>query len=195
MTEPRPAPLRVIKLGGSLLSNPSLPERFKSWSQRQPPAVQVIVCGGGTIVDALRDYASLWKLSEEFSHDVAIELTSATSQLFAEVLQLPLCASWQELASLLDLARQSTAQPLTIIFDYSHWSVAINELEKSWRITSDSVAAVIAIQLEADELALLKSCEVPEFTDIDYLRQKGIVDDAFADFSPLLSAWRVESLT
>ena len=49
-----PLPTRVIKLGGSLLEDPHLRSRFAIWLARQIPANNVVVVGGGGLVDALR---------------------------------------------------------------------------------------------------------------------------------------------
>ncbi len=46
--------LRVIKLGGSLLTLPDWHERFLHWLAKEPPATNLLVIGGGELVDCLR---------------------------------------------------------------------------------------------------------------------------------------------
>ena len=48
--------LRVIKLGGSLLTLPDLRTRFEEWLKAQPLALNLLICGGGELVEAVRPY-------------------------------------------------------------------------------------------------------------------------------------------
>ena len=51
-------------------------------------------------------------------------------------------------------------------------------IESSWDVTSDSLAAWLALQVEADELMLVKAAPVAEGDTLEQLQQQGIVDDA-----------------
>jgi hypothetical protein len=53
MTSPR-VPIRVVKLGGSLLDLEELPERLTRWIAAQRAMASVMVVGGGWLADALR---------------------------------------------------------------------------------------------------------------------------------------------
>ncbi len=46
--------LRVIKVGGSLYPRPDLPARFVAWLRGLPPALNLVVIGGGEVVNGLR---------------------------------------------------------------------------------------------------------------------------------------------
>ena len=51
-------------------------------------------------------------------------------------------------------------------------------LEHSWRVTSDSIAARVALELNAD-LTLLKSVELPSGKTWHEAARAGLVDDVF----------------
>jgi aspartokinase-like uncharacterized kinase len=51
-------------------------------------------------------------------------------------------------------------------------------LPASWNVTSDSIAAWIALNWQADRLILAKSCDAPE-TNLSALRQLEMIDHAF----------------
>ena len=42
-------PLRVVKVGGSLLDYPRLVTRLTDWLQQQEPMINVLVVGGGVV--------------------------------------------------------------------------------------------------------------------------------------------------
>ena len=50
---------RVIKLGGSLLLRNSLRRDVLNWLSNQPPAKNIVIVGGGKIIDAVRDLDAL----------------------------------------------------------------------------------------------------------------------------------------
>ena len=71
-----------------------------------------------------------------------------------------------------------------LLFDVQPWMLnrdersAVAPLPHTWDVTSDSIAAALAIELEADELVLLKSTPTPS-TDVDELSALGYVDRYF----------------
>jgi aspartokinase-like uncharacterized kinase len=67
------------------------------------------------------------------------------------------------------------------------WAPAINQLsyaaiEASWDVSSDSLAAWLARQLKAQELILVKSADISLANNIYDLQERGVLDNAFADF-------------
>jgi len=52
-------------------------------------------------------------------------------------------------------------------------------LPHSWDVTSDSIAAAAAVAWEAEELILLKSCDLPTPTGLANLAEQGQVDPYF----------------
>ena len=67
------------------------------------------------------------------------------------------------------------------------WSPDINTLNQngvpnSWGVTSDSLSAWLAAELEADQLILVKSTDIPLSATLEELVDRGIVDKAFCHF-------------
>jgi 5-(aminomethyl)-3-furanmethanol phosphate kinase len=67
------------------------------------------------------------------------------------------------------------------------WSPLIRELNKagvaaSWSVTSDSLAAWLAMQLKATELIIVKAAYIST-QSLTALQQQGIIDDAFTAFA------------
>jgi hypothetical protein len=57
--------------------------------------------------------------------------------------------------------------------------IGANPLPHTWDVTSDSIAARLAVTLEARELVLLKS-RLPDGADIDQATRSGYVDAYFS---------------
>ena len=47
-------PARVVKLGGSLLTLPDLSYRLREWIAVQTPKTNIIIVGGGRVVDEVQ---------------------------------------------------------------------------------------------------------------------------------------------
>ncbi|MEX0586270.1 MAG: hypothetical protein WD176_06485 [Pirellulales bacterium] len=167
--------LRVIKLGGSLLGRSDLAARFDGWLDVQPPATNVIIVGGGRIVEALRELDHVHKLAPAAAHALAIDAMRVTAKLAATLLSRPVVDT-------LDVG--SETGHMTVVLDVSR-ILAIHEptapgvrLEPGWHVTSDSIAARVAVMLGANELVLLKSAPAGS-EDITALAARGYVDEFF----------------
>src|SRR5262245_59141995 len=55
-SDSRPPVLRVVKLGGSLLTWAEWPTACRRWLAMQPPRRTVLIVGGGGMVDAVRNW-------------------------------------------------------------------------------------------------------------------------------------------
>jgi len=73
--------VRVVKLGGSLLELPGLPAVLRSWFARQPPAVSLLLVGGGRFVAALREADRVHRLDAEACHWLAVRAMGWTARL------------------------------------------------------------------------------------------------------------------
>jgi aspartokinase-like uncharacterized kinase len=178
---PNAAPLRIIKLGGSLLDWSELPRCFRRWLAQQSPAANVIIGGGGPLVDGLRTIDRVHRLSLKSSHWLAIRAMSLTAQLTAE-----LFPEAQLVGSPEQIQRGSTS-PLQILEVEPLLRAeqgSANELPCSWDVTSDSIAAHVAHTLGAAELVLLKSTlpEIDQRGEPNRIAPKlaGYVDEYFA---------------
>ena len=67
-------------------------------------------------------------------------------------------------------------------------------LPRNWQTTTDAIAAVLALLANADELVILKSCEIDPTLSLDQLAAKGIVDEAFPMIAGAVNAIRLERL-
>ncbi|MEX2113753.1 MAG: hypothetical protein WD845_11245 [Pirellulales bacterium] len=145
---------RVIKLGGSLLDWPELPAAFASWLAAQPEATNVVVVGGGAIVEALRELDRVGSLGAEACHWLAIHGMSLTAALAAELLGAA------ELVMGFEQLQRADGDGL-FVFDVERFmradAAGADPLPCSWEVTSDSIAARVAVRLKAEELVLLKS--------------------------------------
>lgn len=171
-------PLRIIKLGGSLLAWPGVREALREWRQRQPQAVDLLVGGGGPAADWIRQADATHRLGDDAAHRLAIQAMQLNAHL-AETL-------WPEslpVASLDSPARRSIPPGLWV---FQPWPALADAeqakygqpLPHAWHVTSDSIAAWIARATEADELALLKS-SLPANSSISACAVAGYVDRYF----------------
>ncbi len=189
---------RIIKLGGSLLSREDLCEALTQWQRDQSTAQTLVVVGGGKRIDAIRSRDQMSPRDSEIVHWECIELLSETFHQVATVFP-----SWDRIetaAALSDLdadANTATVHLVMIAAFYNRSIIETSPLARSvprdWTTTSDTLAAVLAIQWDADELVLLKSCDVPEASDHD-LARLGIVDEAFPRYANRLRQRRIEAL-
>jgi aspartokinase-like uncharacterized kinase len=173
-------PLRVVKVGGSLLAGPELPRAIQGWLATQSPALNVLVCGGGPLAEAIRQADRDFALGEEISHWLSIDALAISAKLLAAILpDVPLLTTFVDLET-----RIATQQPGAVIFDPREFllsresQLAGTSLPHSWRATSDSIAARLAEVLCADELVLLKSA-APPAADLAALAALGYVDAHF----------------
>ena len=105
-------PYRVVKLGGSLLAWPQWPAAWQSWQRAQPPAVTLMVVGGGAAVDDIRRRQARWQLSDEQAHWLAIETMSANARQVSAELAAPLVTSCRDV---LEEAGLSVLDPLKLL--------------------------------------------------------------------------------
>lgn len=184
-------PVRVIKLGGSLLDGAELPARLRTWMAAQSPAANLLIVGGGPLVDALRALDSAHRFSAETSHWLAIRAMGVTARLVAELVP--------EACFVDDAAKFwfDPAGPLSILDVESFLRAEQGRedaLPASWDVTSDSIAARVAQVLEAAELVLLKSALPPEPMSLEQLAETGFVDAFFPIAAGCLRVVRLVNL-
>lgn len=178
---------RVLKLGGSLLLLPDWPERLTAWLQANPAPMNLLLVGGGQIVNAVRELDAQHNFPITFVHWLCIDLLSATARIAGQLLPaFPLLTTPAELQQVVRLERlneshdradSSSATPghcLTYIVDVSCFygvptvpsaqptdaddvPTVPCPLPENWDTTSDSLAAWLASLVGATELVLFKS--------------------------------------
>ena len=163
--------MKLIKLGGSLLSTKALKGCLEKIAHFDTPTV--IVPGGGVFADQVRVAQIEWGLDDWTAHAMAI----LAMQQMAWLMQ-----SLQPSFTIHDNAEALNGSDRIAI-----WAPALDELNQAgipadWTITSDSLSAWLARRLQADELIVIKSCAIPANTSISQLQQLGILDAGFVQF-------------
>jgi len=175
-------PLRIVKVGGSLLDWPDLPMTLGQWLAAQPPADNVLLAGGGALADVIRQADATHRLGEPTAHQLCVELLGVTARLLHSLLAER--AARTTFAELVE-TRRANRLPNYLVLDpcafltHQEPAAAGNPLPHTWDVTSDSIAARIAEVLAADELVLLKSREPPQDSSLAALAADGYVDRYF----------------
>jgi aspartokinase-like uncharacterized kinase len=212
--------MRIVKLGGSLLTWAEWPNAFRRWLAIQPPLRTVVIVGGGGMVDVVRDWDRAHRLDPSDAHWLAIDAMSMTSRLAAHLLPE---ARWiDDLSALLtdgfpdqgEAPAGATGQrsrPVDakscgddenlVILDPRQFLRNVEptasgaHLPQSWDVTSDSIAARIADLLGSEELVLLKSYSLePRAAKLDEMASAGFVDRGFPTFAAKLPLVRLVNL-
>lgn len=167
--------IRVVKLGGSLLDLPDLRERIADWLAAQRPAVNVLIVGGGAAVDRLREQHRLGRLDDEQAHWAAVQVMRENARRLLD--ERVIDAAWLErIEPLSDEPPGLFAlDPLRFLREVDP-RLAGGSLPATWEVTSDTIAARVAVALRADELVLLKSTTAPPGATLEALAALGHVD-------------------
>ena len=171
-------PIRVVKVGGSLLDLVDLADRLKRWMAVQTAAHHVLVVGGGALVDQVRKWNTNIAIDNVAAHWMCIDLMTVTAHLLH---------SWLPEAALVEddrLLLQRVGFRDCTIFGPSQWmrnsepGLPGTKLPAGWEVTSDSIAARLAIGLNADELVLMKSALPADRVSLEIksLMEAGYVD-------------------
>ena len=167
--------MRVIKLGGSLMSDESSLKHCLATVEQEYEECVVIVPGGGIYADLIRKTQQQWRFGEETAHQMAILAMKQFALLLKSL--SPAFILVESLDSVKALLKKSTV----LI-----WSPDLQELSSinaNWEVTSDSLAAWLANQLGAAELILVKSAEIPINLTIQQMQKIGLVDKSFYTFT------------
>lgn len=184
--------LRVMKVGGSLFELPDLGRRLGDWLGRQPKGFTILIAGGGTFVEAIREMDRLHGIGEPAAHWLCIDAMGLTAALLKSV--LPAATLVDDLAQLRAERQIATSNRRVCVFDPRCFlrndepNLPGTRLPASWWVTSDSIAARVAEVLAADELVLLKS-RLPSCGSLAETADEGYVDEFLPHF-----AGRIESV-
>lgn len=171
---------RTIKLGGSLLDLDDLAPRIRKWLATEPPMQNVILVGGGRLADGIREAHVRHNLSEEAAHWLCVRILGITAEMVARLLPDSLLVS--RLEDLLAVERTDRL----LVFECERWLRDLqpsrygDNLPHTWDVTSDSIAAALAVAITADELVLLKSRGFSKsWTSLSDAADAGYVDQYF----------------
>lgn len=192
-------PVRVIKLGGSLLTMPNLSAVFHRWCRANPHPLTLVIVGGGAIVDAVRQINDTNPLDEQFAHWLCMDLLQHTARLAHRILgDVEIYETAGELQQAFSAAK-TRAYPPVIAIAQVGIAFARNRpnqgLPASWEVTSDTLAAAFCERHAAAELVVMKSRDLPPgSTDFEGLARLGFVDPQFADFAENIETVRFVNL-
>ncbi len=162
----------VVKLGGSLARSPTLPDWLATLAAGGGRIV--LVPGGGPFAAAVRTAQSSWNFDDTTAHQMALLAMQQYGLMLAG-----LCPELQP------ADRETAIRTALAAGRIPVWSplpmALIPELEASWRLTSDSLAAWLARRLNADRLILVKAGTLPASDDPADWAAAGIVDPLFPD--------------
>ena len=105
-------PLRIIKIGGSLLDLVELPQRLAAWREKQTLALDVLIPGGGAFAEAVRQADRVHKLGDVASHDLAIASMSTSARLLAHL--VPDAHRVERFYDVAPLAREDYRRPIIL---------------------------------------------------------------------------------
>lgn len=190
---------RIIKIGGSMLLRDNLAPAVNQWLDAHPADQTMIIVGGGKLIDAVRELDQQHTMAPQQTHWMCVDLLTATACFAADVFGWPLIKTEQEWKEILQLKKTfpSSQLPTVItpsVFYNKSSSVPDTRIPHDWRTTTDSIAALLALQVDADELVLLKSCPIDPQMSLVQLAEAGIVDEALPEVARELRSIRIEQL-
>jgi aspartokinase-like uncharacterized kinase len=178
-------PRRVVKVGGSLLGWDGLPAALAQWQDRQKKegfgGKNVLIAGGGDFAEAIRKADNAHGLGEESAHWLCVDALSVTARLLGAIAKLPVVSE-----------REKLPYDSPAVFEPAPFLRTIEPLlppaplPHTWAVTSDSIAARIAVWLEPMELVLLKS-RLPRGADVLGAAAEGYVDSYFPTIIPTMT--------
>ncbi|MBE7460790.1 MAG: hypothetical protein HS112_09715 [Zoogloeaceae bacterium] len=160
----------VVKLGGSLAAAAQLPRLLHELADQSS---LVIAPGGGPFADAVRRAQKERGFDDAAAHDMALLAMAQFGRMLAAQAGFRTARGAGRIAAA--LARDPSHPPLVWLPDPA---TDAPDVERSWRITGDSLALWLAHRLGARRLVLLKSCPIPT-SDLTALSAAGIVDEVF----------------
>ena len=171
----------VVKVGGSLFDWPALGQRLERWLNTLPSSRILLVPGGGSTADVIRNLDRRQGLGEESAHWLALRALSINAHFLGEVLSLRRSSGPAVIADLQDADAIWNQRGLPILDPFRFAQEDEDRpgrLPHSWSVTSDSLAARVALHFQAQKLILLKSTDIPK----DWMKVgREIVDPCFEE--------------
>ena len=141
----------VVKVGGGLLAYPDLLDAsLANVVEAARDGRVVIVPGGGPFADAVRSADGQLGLSDDTAHWMAVLAMDQYAHLLVDRCRdLALVSSRDEIVTAVSSGRVAVIAPY-------RWLRDVDPLPHSWDVTSDSISAWIASELDASQLVLVK---------------------------------------
>ncbi len=165
--------INVVKIGGSLAETPLLLQRVLAILTEASVPIAVVP-GGGPFAEAVRTAQAAMGYSDVAAHRMAILAMHQMAEVLVE--RLPRAQAVMQPAEVAFCAEAGMIPvwlPLDEIAD-------VPELPPSWSVTSDAIAAWLAMRIGAAQLLLVKACAVPREAAPEDLADMGIIDSEAA---------------
>jgi aspartokinase-like uncharacterized kinase len=161
----------VVKLGGSLYTSKNL----RHWLTRLNQADSlVIVPGGGPFADQVRGAQQQFHFDDSTAHVMALLAMEQFGRMFCG-LQHGLVA-----AATLPQIQQVLARGETPVWMPREMVMSDPQINHSWDVTSDSLAAWLCGRLGVERLVLVKSLSLgSHYASLDELIKQAVVDNRF----------------
>lgn len=169
-------PIVVVKLGGSLVGDPALNHWLGALGGANC-ARFAVVPGGGPFADAVRAAQARCGFDDGIAHEMALLAMDQCGCLLSGLHEsVRLCRTESEIGGAWADRRLAVWLPSRLL-------LSERSLERSWSVTSDTIAAWLAQRLHAAGLILVKSCAIGAARDdAAALAAAGIVDPALPAF-------------
>jgi aspartokinase-like uncharacterized kinase len=171
----------VVKVGGSLYDWPDLAPRLHEWlvDQWNCDMGVLVIPGGGLTAEAVRQLDRSHELGDEKAHWLALRALTLNAHFLASL--LPYACVIGEVKD----CERIWSEGRVPILDVHEFACADDNssgrLSHTWAVTSDALAARIAVVTRARHLVLLKSTTIPPEVSWTEAGQLGLVDEMFAD--------------
>lgn len=162
----------VVKLGGSLSTEPALPAWLDLLVQCGGGRVTV-VCGGGAFADEVRRAQTHWQFDDLSAHNMAVLAMAQTAYLMHG-----LNPALQIARSKSDIRRVLQHGKTALWFPYELQREQA-DANTTWDTTSDSIALDLARRLNAERLVVVKSCPIDAAASLTRLAHEGTLDARF----------------
>jgi 5-(aminomethyl)-3-furanmethanol phosphate kinase len=163
----------VIKVGGSLYDLPDLGARLRRWLSDAALPQPLLVPGGGPTADVIRQFDERFALGDEVAHWLALRALTVNAHMLVGLIGGTVVAKWEECRAIWE--RNSVP-----VLDGHAFATAdevnADHLPHTWEVTSDSLAARVAVVGGARRLVLLKSLEIPAGVGWEEAARRGWVD-------------------
>lgn len=166
----------VVKLGGAMMHARELGQWLEVCNRATGQVRCVIVAGGGSLADEVRELQRRWSFSDRLAHQLAITAMAQNAHVLSSL--IPAAAVFSELSAQAlaeGNARCSVWIPLRPALD----------LPETWGVTSDSIALRVAQLLKAENLVLVKSSKsvVDGHGQARDFANEGLIDSYFPELA------------
>lgn len=139
----------VVKIGGSLYDSPQLEAWLRVIAVGEHPVI--LVPGGGPFADQVRVAQQRWQFDDGTAHSMALCAMDQYGLLMVGIeSRLQTAADPQQLKQIVAAGCSAVWLP----------AAADPDVERSWRVTADSLALWLAAQVKAEGVLLVKAAPV-----------------------------------